>query len=53
MVSKEPQLMTTDDRLSRIENMLIRMSNRLDHIEKEVSKLSMAIPPINKSRKEN
>jgi hypothetical protein len=41
MTSPEPRLQTSDDRLSRIEGLLIKVSMRLDRMEQALSRLEM------------
>jgi hypothetical protein len=39
-IANEPKLLTTDSRLARIEDLLIRISMRLDKVETSLSNLS-------------
>jgi hypothetical protein len=44
MLTESPKLLTVDDRLARIEDMLIRVSMRLDKVEHHFSVVRASLP---------
>lgn len=48
MTRETPQLYTVDDRLARIEDLLVKLSTKLDGVERNVSALMVRVPPQRK-----